>query len=106
MSTEGLKKKDIQRAVQKVHTGTTVSSIELDGTTTTDRVELGFPVEKLTLVTTGDLAAQVTPKVGEANANAAIAATTTAGTTTTSNMCSAVEISRTSGSGKVIILAK
>lgn len=103
---EGLKKKDIQRVVQKVHMGTAVSSIELDGTTTTDRVEIGFPAEKVTLVTTGDLAAGVLPKIGDANANTSIAATTTAGTTVTSNMFSAVVITRTGGAGKVIILAK
>lgn len=103
---EGYKKKDIQRAVQKVHTGTTISSKELDGTTTTDRVEIGFPAEKVTLVTTGDLSADVTPKIGDANSNAAITATTAPSTTTTGNMFSAVEISRNSGSGKVLILAK
>lgn len=106
MAQEGLKKKDKQRAVQKVHIGAAISSASLDGTTTSDRVELGFPAEKLTLVCTGDLAASVQPLVGPANANTAIAATTTASTTTLSNMCSAVQITRTSGSGKVIILAK
>jgi len=106
MSKEGLKKKDIQRVIQKVHLGSSISSIELDSTITTDRVEIGFPAEKLTLVTTGDLAATVTPKIGSATANTGIAATTTTSTTTTSNMFSSVEITRTSGSGKVLILAK
>lgn len=106
MSTEGYKKKDIQRAVQKVHTGTAISSQDLDATITTDRIEIGFPAEKLTLVTTGTLAANVTPKIGDTNANAAIAATTVVSTTVTGNMFSSVEISRTGGSGRVIILAK
>ena len=105
-NTEGLKKKDIQRSVQKVKMGTAVSSATLDGTTTTDRVEMGFPAEKVTLVTTGTLTADVTPKVGPADANTAIAASGTASTTTTSNMFSAVEITRTAGEGTVIILAK
>lgn len=106
MSTEGLKKKDIQRAVQKVHTGTTVSSSELDATNIEDRVEMGFPGEKLTLVATGDLAVNVTPQIGDADANTAIAVSSTAITTTTSNMFSSLKIERTSGSGRVIILAK
>lgn len=106
MSTEGLKKKDIQRKVQKVHLGTAVSSIELNGTTTTDVVEIGFPAEKITLVTTGGLTANVTPKIGDADANTAIAASGTVSTTTTSNMFAAVQITRTAGTGKVIILAK
>ena len=103
---EGLKKKDIQRAVQKVHTGTTVSSSELSNDKTFERVEIGFPAEKITVVTTGDLVADVIPKIGEVNANAPIAATTTTSTTITSNMFSAVRINRQSGTGKVILLAK
>ena len=106
MSIEGLKKRDIQRAVQKVHIGTSVSSEHLDDVNTTDRVELGFSAEKITLVTTGDLAATVTPVIGAATAHTAINATTTASTTTTTNMFSAVDIAWTSGSGKVLILAK
>lgn len=106
MAQEGLKKKDIQRGVQKVHQGTSVSSSTLDGTNTTERIEIGFPAEKVTLVTTGNLAANVTPMIGGANSNTAIAASTTPSTTTTSHMFSAVLISRTSGSGKVLILAK
>lgn len=106
MATEGIKKKDKQRFRQIVDNSASVTSIELDGTTTTARLELGFAVEKVTIVTTGNLAAQVTPKVGPADANTAIAASTTASTTTLSNMCSAVEISRTSGTGRVIVLAK
>ena len=106
MYTEGYKKKDIQRAIQKVLFGSAVSSKQLNATETTDRVEVGFPAEKLTIVTTGTLTAQVIPKIGAANANAAIAASATAGTTVTSNMFASVEITRTAGEGRVIILAK
>lgn len=106
MATQGAKKRDLQRTVQKVHLGASVSSVELSADLTSTKVEIGFPAEKLTLVTTGDLVAQVTPKIGGAAANAAIAATTTTSTTVTSNMFSVVEISRTSGTGQVLILAK
>lgn len=106
MAQEGLKKKDKQRAVQKVHVGAAISSASLDGTTTTDRVELGFPAEKLTLVCTGDLACTVQPMVGPGNSHTAINATTTPSTTTLSHMAAAVMITRTGGSGKLIILAK
>lgn len=105
MATEGLKKRDIQRNVQKVHLGSSVSSDVLSAAGTV-RIELGFPAEKLTIVTTGNLAANVTPKLGAANSNTAIAATTTISTTTTSHMFCAVEIAWTSGSGQVLILAK
>ena len=106
MAAEGLKKKDIQRGVQRVHLGTSTSSIALDGTTTTDKVEMGFPVEKVTLVCTGNLAATVQPLVGAANSNTAISATTTPSTTTLSNMTTSFSITRTAGAGKVIIVAK
>ncbi len=106
MAAEGLKKKDMQRGVQKVHLGACISSDEINTTLTTQRVELGFPAEKVTLVTSGDLAANVTPMIGNSNSNAAIAATTTPSTTTTTNMFSAVLITRTSGTGRVLILAK
>ena len=105
-STANTSLSDIQRAVQKVHIGTAISSIQLDATELSDLVEIGFPAEKVTLVTSGDLVAQVTPKIGNANANIAIAASGTASTTITSNMFSALQITRTSGEGKVIILAK
>jgi hypothetical protein len=104
MATEGYKKKDIQRAVKP--TNVALSSVDLDADTTTDRVEMGFAAEKITVVTTGTLTANVTPKLGDAAANSAIAASTTASTTTTSNMFASVEIVRTGGAGKVIILAR
>lgn len=106
MAAEGYKKKDIQRGVQRVHTGTSAISITIDASNLTDRIELGFPAEKVTIVTTGNLAASVQPMIGPANSNSAIAATTTPSTTTTSHMFSSLAISRTSGAGKVIILAK
>lgn len=106
MAAEGYKKKDMQRGVQKVHTGTSVSSIQMDASNLTDRVEIGFPGSTVTLVTTGNLAASVQPIVGPANANASIAATTTPSTTTTSHMFTALVITRTSGVGKVLILVK
>lgn len=105
MSTESHKKKDIQRAIQKVHLGAAISSDELSAAGIVN-LEIGFPAEKITLVTTGNLVANVTPKIGAVNANAAIAATTTISTTTTGNMFASVEIAWTSGVGRVIILAK
>jgi len=106
MAQEGLKKRNIQRTVQKVHVGSAVSSVQLDGSTTTDHIELGFPAEKLTVVCTGNLAATVQPLVGPANANAAINATTTPSTTVLTNMAASVVITRVSGTGTVIVLAK
>jgi len=103
---EGLKKKDIQRSVQSVKTGTTVSSKELSATETTDVVEMGFPAERLTVVTTGTLAATVQPKIAQANAGGSVAASTTPGDSTPGVLFSAVEITRTGGEGRVIILAK
>lgn len=105
MAEEGYKKKDIQRAIQKVHQGTAISSDDMSAAGT-QRVEIGFPAEKITMVTTGNLVASVTPKIGAGNANAAIVANGTAATTTSGNMFAAVEIAWTSGSGRVIILAK
>lgn len=106
MAQEGYKKKDKQRAVQKVHVGCSISSAVLDASNTTDRVELGFPAEKLTLVCTGDLACTVQPMIGSGNSNTAINATTTVSTTTLSHMAASVMITRVSGSGKLVILAK
>lgn len=98
-------KKDIQRIVQKGN-GVSISSSEMASAEDNQRLEIGFPAEKVTLVTTGNLQATVTPKVGKADANSGIAATTTAGTTVTSNLFSAVEITWTSGTGKVLVLAR
>lgn len=106
MAQEGLKKRNIQRIVQKVHVGSVISSVQLDGTTTTDHLELGFPAEKLTLVCTGNLAATVQPQVGAANANAGISATTTPSTTVLTHMAASVLITRVSGTGTLIVLAK
>ena len=99
MAAEGLKKKDIQRGVQKVKLGSSISSIELSLSVTSDVVELGFPAEKVTLVTTGNLAASVQPKAGPADSHTAISASTTISTTTTTHMFSALLITRTSGTG-------
>lgn len=106
MPITGLKKRDIQRGVQKVHVGSAISSEELNASATSAKVELGFPAEKLTVVTTGNLVATVLPKIGAASSNAGIAASTTAITTVTSHMFSSVEITWTSGTGQVLILAK
>lgn len=106
MQERGSQKRDIQRQVQKVHTGASVSSEELSATKTSTRIEVGFAAEKITVVTTGTLTADVLPKIGNADANATIGASNTASTTTTSNMFSAIEITRTGGEGKVLILAK
>lgn len=106
MAAEGLKKKDIQRGVQRVHAGTTTASITMDASNTSDRIEMGFPAEKASIVCTGTLAASVQPMIGNANSNAAISATTTPSTTTMSHLTSSFVITRTSGTGKVIILAK
>ena len=102
--SEGYKKKDIQRAVKP--DSVALSSKELDATTTSDKIELGFAAEKMTVVTTGNLVAQVTPKIGSANSGSAVGASTTVASSTPANMFASVEISRTSGTGKLIILAK
>lgn len=107
MSTRGASKKDALRQVQMVRIGASVSSAVLDTDNTEDSVEIAFPAEKISVVTTGTLVATVTPKIGAANANAAIPATTTpSAVVTTSTLFSSVSISRTSGEGTVLILAK
>ena len=105
MSTEGYKKKDLQRVLGRGQ-GASVSTVLMDANTTEDRVEIGFPAEKVTLVTTGNLVVTAVPKIGDADAHAGIVANTTPGTTTTSNMFSSLEVTRTSGSGKLLILAR
>lgn len=104
--SEGYKKSDIQRNRQKVAVGLSLTSKDMATAADNHRIELGFPAEKVTLVTTGNLAVSVQAKVGNGNSNAAINATTTVATTTLTNMASSLEISYTSGSGRLVILAK
>lgn len=106
MATEGYKKKDIQRKRQLVQTGATISSIELDGTSTADRIELGFSAERFSVVTTGDLVADVTPLLGGVAVDTATSASTTPASDTPAHLFSALSISRTSGAGKVLIAVK
>jgi len=104
MAVQGYKKRDIQRAKEKP--GVSVSSKTLSASETTETIEFGYPLEKLTVVTTGTLAANVTPKLGDANANTVIAASGIVTTTVTSHMFASVEVVRTAGTGTVIVLAK
>ena len=104
MSTEGAKARDIQR-IAKNGPGVALSSEELSSGDTS-RIEIGFPAEKFTMYTTGTLTAQVTPKIGDQDANPAVSATGTVSTTTTANMFAAVEITATGGTGKLVILAR
>jgi hypothetical protein len=105
MATQGYKKKDLNRVLQRGN-GVSVSTVLMDANTTEDTVEIGFPAEKVTLVTTGNLVVTATPKIGSANAHAGIVANNTVSTTTTSNMFTGIVVTRTSGAGKLLILAR
>lgn len=106
MTTEGYKKKDIQRIRQPMELGASVSSDNMSSAADNQRLEFGTALEKMTIVTTGNLVVNVQAKIGNSDANVATAANTTASTVTTTNMFSAIEITYTSGEGKLLILAK
>jgi len=106
MANEGYKKRDLGRVRQPVELGTSVSSNDMSSAADNHRIEIGMSAEKMTLVTTGNLVVDVQAQIGVANAHGVVAATTTPSTTVTTNMFSAVEVSYTSGSGKLLILAK
>lgn len=104
--SEGYKKKDIQRSRQKNDVTSHMTSGEMSSADDNQRLELGIAAEKVTLVTTGDLAVSVQPKAGTGNSHTAINASTTISTTTLNHMASALEITYTSGSGRLIVLAR
>ncbi len=82
-------------------------SNEINTTNTKEFIDLGMVAEKVTLLSTGNLAADVTLKIGEVTVGATI--NLVAGTPQTINpahLVKGVSIVRTSGTGRVLILAK
>ena len=94
-----------EKLTQKVHIGASTSSKVLDANTTEDTIELSFPAEKISMVTTGDLVAVVTGILGPANITIG-GASTTPSTVSPSHMFAGVKVVRTSGEGQLLILAK
>jgi hypothetical protein len=86
-------------AGDKVLTGT------LDGTTTTETVQLGVVAQKITVQGTGTLAGNIEVSANGTDFVSAGAFTTAALTTYSTHLCVAVKITRTGGTGQASILA-
>lgn len=96
-------KKDIRKVITPNLVGFEVSTGTLDGTTTTETLELACPASKITLQSTGDLAYDYTVSVnGENFVTGASVAAGALSSYNTHNV-SKVRITRTSGSGRVSI---
>jgi hypothetical protein len=101
----GYEKKQSTKARQPVFIGDKQVTVDLDGTTTTETLQLGMVAEKVTVQSTGTLAGNI--EVSANGINFVSAGTFAAGTpvTYTSHLCVAVRITRTSGAGKASVLA-
>lgn len=99
-------KKDIRTLKQKVLTGFETATGTLDGTTTTEIVELAGPASKITLQSTGTLVFDYTVSVnGEDYAAGASGVAAGALSSYSTHIVSSVTVTRTGGSGKVAIAA-
>lgn len=99
-------KKDVQRAHQDVSTGVGLCTGTLDGTTTTEILQLGGAMSRVTFQGTGNLQGTVEFSVNGTNwfSSTAIAAANAPTTYSTHNFNS-MKVTRTTGSGKLAIAA-
>ncbi len=107
MATEprGLLKKQSTRARQRVMAGDKLLTQELDGTTTTETIQLGMVAQKITVQGTGTLAGNIEVSANGTDFVSAGAFTVAALTSYSTHNCVAVRITRTGGTGKASILA-
>lgn len=101
----GLTKKESTRSRQRTMTGDKQFTGVLDGTTTTETIQLGMVAQKITVQGKDGLAGDIEVSANGTDFVAAGSFTTAALTTYSTHLCVAVRITRTSGTGKASILA-
>jgi len=102
----GYTRKQIERVKQVVKEGTSLSTIELDATTTTETIKFGIPVSKVSYCSSGGLAGTIIFSVdGVAFVDSTVFASGTPGSYNTHNVI-AIKVTRTAGTGKLVVAAK
>ncbi len=103
----GYSKKEARKAREKVVAGDAVATGTLDGTTTSEVIQLGVPAEKVTFQASGTLAGTIEFSTNGVDfyGSTAIPGSNAPGTYTT-HMAKAVRVTRSGGEGKLHILAK
>lgn len=97
-------RKEVAKYQTKVLTGFETASVTLDGTVTTDTVELAGPASKITVQSTGNLVFDYTVSInGETFAAGAAGIAAGALSSYTTHIVSVVKVTRVSGTGKVVI---
>jgi hypothetical protein len=86
-------------------TGDKLVTETLDGTTTTEILQLGIVAEKITIQSTGTLAGDILVSANGTNFVAAGSFTANTPLTYSAHLCVAVKITRTGGTGKASVLA-
>lgn len=92
---------------QKVTSDAIAGSDQLDANNLSQNIDLGMAAEKVTLLSSGDLAADVDLEIGGVKVGATVALVAgTPQTISPTHLVKNAKITRTSGSGRVLILAK
>lgn len=101
----GYVKKESTKARQRVFTGDKQVTNDLSATSTTEIIKLGMVAQKITVQSTGTLAGTIEVSANGTDFISAGSFTATTPVSYTSNLCVAVRITRTGGSGKASVLA-
>lgn len=107
MATEprGLLKKQSSRSRQRVMAGDKLVTESLDGTTTTEVLQLGMVAQKVTIQSTGSLAGDMLVSANGTDFVSAGSFTALTPLSYSAHLCVAVKIVRTAGTGKASVLA-
>ncbi len=101
----GYNKKESTRARQRVMAGDKIVTGILDGTTTTETIQLGMIAQKITVQGTGTLVGNFEVSANGTDFIAGGAFTVVGLASYSTHNCVAVRITRTGGTGKASVLA-
>jgi len=102
----GYSKKETRKAREKVAVADMVSTGTLDGTTTTEIIQLGVAADKVSWQSDGTLAGNIEFTINGVTWVATTAFAATVIGTYSASLVKAVKVTRTGGTGKLHILAK
>lgn len=102
----GYTRKEAQQARQKVSPGVKVTSVELDGTTTTEDIKLGTPAEQVSVQGTGTLAGTFEVSLNGTDFVAGGSIAVAAINNYSTSLVVAVRVNRTSGTGRAVVVAR
>jgi hypothetical protein len=102
----GVSKDQARKVRQPVLVGDLHITGTLDGTTTTEIVELSSIAEKVTVQSSGDLAGNITVSINGKDFNTGVAFVANTLVTYSTNLVRVIKVTRTGGSGKLSIVAR